>query len=155
MRRRSHVHYGQKRQSMRLVYWLCALFVAPIVMLKIFKMWLRFFFGCLSHAGLNSIQKKHPINTRERYFWCRLQMLYWSWLVVVVCPKTQIQITKSKWREKKSIIARLVLELPISTKTTILFRNIFTWQPASFCFSFYHTHNPNAPNYLVWYLWRP
>lgn len=101
MRRRSHVHYGQKRQSMRLVYWLCALFVAPIVMLKIFKMWLRFFFGCLSHAGLNSIQKKHPINTRERYFWCRLQMLYWSWLVVVVCPKTQIQITKSKWREKK------------------------------------------------------
>lgn len=58
MRRRSHVHYGQKRQSMRLVYWLCALFVAPIVMLKIFKMWLRFFFGYLSHAGLNSIQKK-------------------------------------------------------------------------------------------------
>lgn len=155
MRRRSHVHYGQKRQSMRLVYWLCALFVAPIVMLKIFKMWLRFFFGCLSHAGLNSIQKKTSNKHSRKIF----LMSFANVVLVVISCRCMSQNPNPNYekqmKRKKSIIARLVLELPISTKTTILFRNIFTWQPASFCFSFYHTHNPNAPNYLVWYLWRP
>lgn len=102
MRRRSHVHYGQKRQSMRLVYWLCALFVVPIVMLKIFKMWLRFFSVVYLMLALIRYKKKTSNKHSRKIF----SMSFANVVLVVISCRCMSQnpnpnYEKQMEREKK------------------------------------------------------